>query len=971
MKYESERELKDIAPLLERLDRGEMLTREEEAELAAIRVLDGSRWEQELPASIATLTGLQWLDLDNSQVQDLSLLSNLKGLQMLRLNNTRVQDLSALAGLEELQLLDLSDTLVEDLAPLSDLKGLQRLEFDNTQVHDLTPLSGLKGLQELWLSGTRVHDLSPLFHLKGLQLLDLDDTKVEDLSPLSGMKGLQNLYLENTQVQDLSPLSGLNELFRLSLSGTRVHDLRPICSLPKIADLDLRSCELREIQRPLAERFSNISFAYDWEMHNGIYLGGATLSTQPISIFREGPDVIREYYDAPKTAVRESKVIFLGDGGAGKTHTMKRILAKGDDTRLETDTTLGIAIQPYVAHEGEENEFKINFWDFGGQENMHAMHRCFLTERTLYVVVISNRWNLDQQARYWLDNIRSFAPKAPVILALNQWEGIREFGLDTNRLQKDYPNLLPPVVYTAKGGSREQFASLTECIVNEAEKLDSCAMELPEDWAAILQELRQMAAQEVGDDYKGHIDRSDYLALCEKHGLGGVEKEAVRTWLLEWFNDLGVCFSYHRDKHTRAELDSYKVLSPKWLTSAIYILLNHADLTVDNGCVTHSEIRKTLKHPWEEEDLERKDQCDYILPNVKYSSQECGYILQVMRKFGLSYQVEGKEMEFIPALCGGEMPKDLHPSEYSGRISYEFRYSFLPDSVVQRLMVRLSEEKRFSRLWNRGFRIDSTEEGLVTVVDGGGSDDKLRIDIYSTKNNTGQNVMTGLIAKIAAINSELNLKPEEFVIVQGNRGEFVAPADMILRARDAKLKTIHLYSRENGLVEQDVNRILGDTYGELSVKAAEAAAEVRNTGISEMMPVIIHQHNYFGSYYQNNTPEGLVDLLGGLAEKNIMFSEKIMGQLIRKLESSGEEGKKLAENANKAGKQGFVKTLCNGVKNFATLISGAKTVVEDSPVVIEAAKSAVDAIWPVLLANIPDLVQTAPEVVSNIANNMR
>lgn len=102
-----------------------------------------------------------------------------------------------------------------------------------------------------------------------------------------------------------------------------------------------------------------------------------------------------------------------------------------------------------------------------------------------------------------------------------------------------------------------------------------------------------------------------------------------------------------------------------------------------------------------------------------------------------------------------------------------------------------------------------------------------------------------------------------------------------------------------------------------------------------------------------------------------MFSEEIMGQLIRKLESSGEEGKKLAENANKAGKQGFVKTLCNGVKNFATLISGAKTVVEDGPVVIEAAKSAVDAIWPVLLANIPDLVQTAPEVVSNIANNMR
>lgn len=971
MRYKNEDFLLDIAPLLKRLEEGETLTPEEVSKLSEVRYLKAFGWKDELPKNISQLSGLNTLNLDYTNVSDLTPLKGMSSLDTLYMNGTMVDDLTPLKDLCALKSLMMNQTKVSDLTPLAGLNALQNLWMDETDVEELSSLSGLQNLQMLTMKNTKVHDLAPLSKLRSLQVLTLKNTRVRDLTPLSGMNSLQRLDLNGTRVCDLTALSGMLDLQKLWLNNTRVHDLSPIASLTKIRNLDLRSCELREIPKELSElglRFWIDGLVLDKDV---IDLRDATLSTQPISIFREGREVIREYYDAPKTAVRESKVIFLGDGGAGKTHTMKRILAKGDDTGLETDTTLGIAIQPYVAHEGEADEFKINFWDFGGQENMHAMHRCFLTERTLYVVVISNRWNLDQQARYWLDNIRSFAPKSPVILALNQWEGIREFGLDTNRLQKDYPNLLPPVVYTAKGGSREQFASLTECIVNEAEKLDSCAMELPEDWAAILQELRQMAAQEVGKDFKGHIDRSDYLALCEKHGLGGGEKEAVRTWLLEWLNDLGVCFSYHRDKHTRAELDSYKVLSPKWLTSAIYILLNHADLTVDNGCVTHSEIRKTLKHPWEEEDLERKDQCDYILPNVKYSSQECGYILQVMRKFGLSYQVEGKEMEFIPALCSGNMPEDLHPTGYAGRISYEFRYSFLPDSVVQRLMVRLSEEKRFPKLWNRGFRMDSTEEGLVTVVDGGGSNDKLRIDIYSTKNNTGQNVMTGLIAKIAAINSELNLKPEEFVIVQGNRGEFVAPADMILRARDAKLKTIHLYSRENGLVEQDVNRILGDTYGELSVKAAEAAAEVRNTGISEMMPVVIHQHNYFGSYYQNNTPEGLVNLLRDLVEKNIVLSENIMAQLIQKLEASGDEGKTLAENANKAGKQGFVKTLFNGVKNFATVISSGKTIVEGGPVVIDAAKSAVAAIWPVLLAHIPDLMQTAPEVVENIANNMR
>ena len=675
--------------------------------------------------------------------------------------------------------------------------------------------------------------------------------------------------------------------------------------------------------------------------------------------------MIRAYYDAPKVPVRESKVIFLGDGGAGKTHTMKRILNGGSDKGIKTETTLGIAIKPYEA-EGENGKFSINFWDFGGQENMHAMHRCFLTERTLYVVVISNRWNLDQQARYWLDNIKSFAPKAPVILALNQWEGIRKFGLDTNRLQRDYPNLLPPVWYSAKGGSQSEFEAMTSRIITEAEKLDSCAMELPVDWAAILKELREMAAQKVDENFKGHIDKTKYYEICERHHLGGEKNEAIRTWLLEWFNDLGVCFSYHRDKQTKAELDEYKVLNPRWLTSAIYILLNSKEKYHPNGIMNIGQMEDLLDDP-KPKKLLRKDDCDYILEGVSYSEEECGYIRQVMRKFGLSYPVNEQE-EFIPALCDGKTPDDLHPTSYSCRISYEFRYSFLPDSVVQRLMVRLCGKKPFTKLWNRGFRSDEEDHGLITVVDGGGAGDKLRIDIYSTKHNSGQDVMMGLIAKITEINEELNLRPEEFVIVQGNRGEFVAPADMILKAKEQGLRSIHLYSRENGLVEQDVNKILGETYGEEIVKAAETVGKIRETGISESIKIIISQHNHYGNIYHNNTPDELVGLLRDVTVKNIEFSENIMAQLLKKLESSGEVGKKIAEDAEKAGKGGFLKSLLGGVKNCADLISGTKTIVEGGTAAVKAAKSAVDAIWPVIL---PYLVEQAPEVIENLANMMR
>lgn len=842
MEYESTRLLGDIAPLLERLDRGETLSEEEQAELAAIRFLDGSFWEGTFFGSIGRLTALQGLYLNGRQVSD--------------------------------------------LRPLSRLEDLDALMLFNTQVSDLGPLSSLKKLKSLAIIGTKLDDISPL-------------------------KELDNLYF-------------------LFCSGS----------------------SFREIPRELYERCRIEG------------LDTTTLSTQPVSIFREGnEEVIRAYYDAPKKAVRESKVIFLGDGGAGKTHTIKRILNQGDDGGIGTDATLGISINQYSV-KGESGTFSINFWDFGGQENMHAMHRCFLTERTLYLVVINNRWDLDQQARYWLDNIHSFAPDSPVILAVNLWEGIHKFGLDTNRLHRDYPNLVEVQRYSAKGVDDGNFTALTNLIVEQAEKLDSNAMELPENWAAILEQLRELARKEPvpGEKYKGYIDKKKYLEICTDHNLGGDKNQAIRSWLLEWFNDLGICFSYHRDKQTKEELGTYKVLNPKWLTSAIYILLNHADLDVDNGCVTHSEIRKTLKYPLEDGELNRKDQCDYILPNVTYSPQECEYILQVMRKFGLSYQIVGKKKEFIPALCDSQMPNDLHPTGWGTPISYEFRYSFLPDSVIQRMMIRLYGSKTFTKLWRKGFRFDEPDHGLITVVDAGGPNDILRIDVYSNKENKGRDVMMGLITNIASVNAELNLKPDQYIIVHGNRGEISAPADMILQAKEQKFMTLPLYSKENGLVEKNVDEILGYTYGETIIEAAQQITKGDHRRLSETVPQIINNYYVYGNIYNSSTPDSLLELLERMAERNVQVSSGFIEYLLEQLrDSSDKNAKKLAEDLKEEKGDGFLKKLSNGIKALPKLATGMKNTLTDGKAAYDAAKPILNAVKLALLTHGPQIAEGAME----------
>ena len=85
-------------------------------------------------------------------------LASLSALQELYLDFTQVSDLSPLAGLSNLRVLKLWRTKVADIAPLTSLSNLQVLDLATTRVADISPLACLSHLQSLYLFDTRVSD---------------------------------------------------------------------------------------------------------------------------------------------------------------------------------------------------------------------------------------------------------------------------------------------------------------------------------------------------------------------------------------------------------------------------------------------------------------------------------------------------------------------------------------------------------------------------------------------------------------------------------------------------------------------------------------------------------------------------------------------------------------------------------------------------------------------------------------------
>ena len=692
-------------------------------------------------------------------------------------------------------------------------------------------------------------------------------------------------------------------------------------------------------------------------------------------MFYQCKNMLKLYYDAKMVDIRESKVIFLGDGGAGKTHTIKRILNADIDECIDTRTTLGICISPYHAM-GKDGEFTINFWDFGGQENMHSMHRCFLTERTCYVVVISNRWNLDVQARYWLNNIQSFAPKAPVILAVNKWDGIAACPMDTNRLHRDFPNLEEITYYTAKGGDTEDFRThLTKFIVRHAEELDSNAMQLPVEWAAIRQELVDMA----GSD-QWYIDQRGYEHICEKHGLGGGENANIRTWLLDWFNDLGICFSHHENQ------SQYNVLNPRWLTSGIYVLLNSNPKYSSNGIMSAGSIDALLRTPTMDmlcvpaagDDLPDYILCEDVYDRkgnlirepLSYSKDEQQHILAIMRKFELSYPVSDNE-EFIPALCDSNMPEELHPTEYASRISYEFRYSFLPDSVVQRLMVRMRRTHQFSALWRRGFRFEETN--LTVVVDAGGGKDTLRIDIFAEKDSGSKDTLMQLAAQIRDIQQAMNMTAEEYIIVHGRRGEIPVPAEMVLEAWQRKIPQLYLYSKENGLIPKDVHEILGETYSQAVLKQALQIASNQRCSVSDAMTKVIKTYHIHigdnvtgkkieGDYYDHVTPKNLLAVLKEFDQK-YSHNEELLTHVLNELKKTKDEKAEalVAEmTADTEKKPKLFERLSGMVSGMVSTLADAPEAVKTVAAIAAAVNTAVQLYGPQILNALENLQRNFP-----------
>lgn len=708
---------------------------------------------------------------------DLSIFQNLKHLQLYQNNhddNSPIAGINHLPQLEHLLLhdqsikgeLDVSNspmlktvrlvTIDCKVCGISQLSSLQNLELWGIDLVDRIDFSNLPQLVSLELGAIsdfdiRICNLNALTKLEDLFLSKDTTGSTLDVSSLTKLK-----YLDFTANQKLTTVFGLEHLkdiqsLDFQFAGI-THIPEGIRQAKKLKRLDLSYTHLKELPYWLPElglQFSNTVWA------DCICLNHSEVDGVDMSIFDQPQDVILQWFEERKKGnvvpLNEVKVVFLGDGEAGKTHTIARLLKGGEKlTPEEFDGTAtpGIVIKnkEYVL---DNTKIQVHFWDFGGQEILHSMHRMFLTERTLYVLIINARDDTqDERSRYWLHNIKSFAGSAPVLLVLNKIDQNPNASIDKPNLQKLYSGLKDVVRMSALDDSPNEFNStFTRALLKQVRELGTLGTPWPKSWLNLKSGLEDM-------NYH-YIHGNEYEALCENCGVEQSQKE-----LLHWFNDLGVSFCYGGN----AKLEDYVILKPEWLTNAIYIILFNKCTDTENGIIPHDSIYRMLNKPEKGQDRIRR-----VLQNVFYRPEEADYVLDVIRKFRLCYKIR-EDAEFFPVLCQRESMAVAEEYENDpNTLEFQMNYDYLPDNVIHRLMVEMRQDLDTQNVWRTGARFIQQGTDLSAVVRSEG--DVLRIFVRSNNPLHQPNTYLHVIkSNIDQIITDMKLQPPHCEVIYKTDG---------------------------------------------------------------------------------------------------------------------------------------------------------------------------------------------------------
>ena len=630
------------------------------------------------------------------------------------MTETELQELIATAKAEQWRVLDLSDTGLKTFPmEIANLTSLEYLDLNSNQITVIP---------------------EAIANLTSLQFLSLDSNQITVIpEAIANLTNLRHLYLKSNQITVIpEAIANLTSLQYFNLNGNQITVIpEAIANLTDLKRLYLNRNQITLIPAAIA---------------NLTKLKILVLDNNPIinvlpEIIRQGwgkergddgnPQVIFDYLieqSAGGLPLHETKLIFVGFGEVGKTSLVKRLVKNDFDPREPQTHEVQITKWDVTLNTQAAEKILVHTWDFGGQQIMHSTHQFFLTERSLYVLVLNGRQgHEDEDAEYWLEMIGLLSKHSPVIIALNKYDST-PFRVNRSDLREKFPNIVSDGFILTDCKNRTGIDRLRQIIIRELDQLEGLRDSFPKKWFSIKDRLAAMT--------ENYIDFETYRQICRDHGEVNPDKQEKLAYYL---NLLGIALNYSDDDR----LKDTNILNPHWVTKGVYRIITSDLLNQGLGRLDRSKLARIL-------DLQEYPRSCY------------DFLLSLMRKFELCFPFpEANDAYLVPNLLDKQQPEITTQFEPSYCLNFRYGYPVLPEGLLPRFIVRTHEMNKTKDWWRSGTVLEF--EGSHALIKADRVKKSVSILIRDGNNDSQRRLLAIIRSNFEAIHSNFKFMVTELV----------------------------------------------------------------------------------------------------------------------------------------------------------------------------------------------------------------
>ena len=333
-------------------------------------------------------------------------------------------------------------------------------------------------------------------------------------------------------------------------------------------------------------------------------------------------------------------------------------------------------------------EFRVNIWDFGGQEIYHATHQFFLTKRSLYVLVTDTRKE-DTDFYYWLNVVELLSDNSPLLIIKNEKQN-RHREINERELRGQFNNFketLPTNLATNRG-----LEQVLEQIKHYIKNLPHIGSPLPKTWVRVREALES--------DTRNYMGLDEYLNICQQNGF---TQRNDKLQLSSYLHDLGVCLHFREDPL----LNKTVILKPKWGTDAVYKVLDNEKVIRNLGSFTRSD----LANIWCEDE---------------YATMH-DELLRLMINFKLCYEIPRSQGKYIaPQLLSANQP--IYDWDETNNLILRYTYEFMPKGIITQFIVAMHELMNEQQcVWKSGVVLSKDQTKAEVIEYYGKREIKIRV----------------------------------------------------------------------------------------------------------------------------------------------------------------------------------------------------------------------------------------------------